>query len=562
MRVVKAAVRGGEAVERREHGAARAQVPVAAGLRRPALNPPEPGRHRADLGAGRRGVTKRRQRDRQRFGRMRGTEHASVRAGVGAACRRDERSHGLDVAGRRRRHASFDQQSIKPGDVEQGHDGAAVFEAEERRAQEGQHAVPRAARARHDERQIEQRRPGLGRQGQRVERLIRHAGLAEHLLCEVEIRQRPLKHDRGPRQRGLVTAGRARANHARHSAHFLFAVPVVDQHAVVGFVGHDERRRRTLGDDARIDQLGNLAIDPLAKAGVVRVVGHHVIQPPERRHPSDQIEVGGPEAARIGRMIRHGHHEVIDRPGTRLCQHALPQQVFIDAGEGLQTAFVFLEHAREKRGLPHQFMGAAVVIPIRTRKLRGEYFSKSRHAAAAPAQFVVEIEHGRNQTRADLKWWWRLRSRDPGRAVEEHFALDAADEPRRVNEPGRQIHQPVVARQHRRHDHRRPRLRQSGILDAAAQQLDGAAGGQNQRAAPNVRRRAFESGRNEGVAKGGKIGYADQPATLRHARLRRRYGRSGATVSLMSNAASASLACASRARASAAAAEASRATAS
>ena len=96
---------------------------------------------------------------------------------------------------------------------------AVDVELQQVRSQQRDRGLARAAGARERQHEIEQRRIRLRAERQRVERLIRHARVGEHLLREIEIRQRALKHDRGrTRTRGAVAARSRAGCHARRRA--------------------------------------------------------------------------------------------------------------------------------------------------------------------------------------------------------------------------------------------------------------------------------------------------------------------------------------------------------
>ena len=67
-----------------------------------------------------------------------------------------------------------------------------------RRAEQRDDGLAREVRRHELEHEIERGGVGLGRQRQRVEGLIRNAGIGEHVAREIDVRQRALEHHRPP----------------------------------------------------------------------------------------------------------------------------------------------------------------------------------------------------------------------------------------------------------------------------------------------------------------------------------------------------------------------------
>ncbi len=100
---------------------------------------------------------------------------------------------------------------------------AVDVEADEGRPQQPDGGLARAAGPREREHEIQQRGVRLGRERQRIERLVGHARVGQHLACEVEVRQRAVEDDRG-RFEGARGLSRASADGARDLPQFLFAI--------------------------------------------------------------------------------------------------------------------------------------------------------------------------------------------------------------------------------------------------------------------------------------------------------------------------------------------------
>ena len=167
------------------------------------------------------------------------------------------------------------------------------------------------------EHQVDRRGKRLRRERQRVERLVRHLRVAEHLPRQVQVRQRPLEHDRRPAQRRRAPrVFSARTN----SRQLLFAI-AADERA-----RHLGARRRVRDDQHRcaataalepdvLDAGQQALVQPLMEAGLEERFGRDDIDRLHARHAREQIEVRRPQPAAIRRLVGDGDDEAtIERP--------------------------------------------------------------------------------------------------------------------------------------------------------------------------------------------------------------------------------------------------------
>ena len=133
-----------------------------------------------------------------------------------AAFHRVERPQVLDAA----EIAFVAERAIQRRDIRSPYRRAVDCEREVRRAEQRHDRLAREVRGDELEDQIERRRIRLCRQRQRVERLIRNAGVRKHIPREIHVRQRPLEH-----HRAAIEIGRPGCLHAgRDRGQLVFAV--------------------------------------------------------------------------------------------------------------------------------------------------------------------------------------------------------------------------------------------------------------------------------------------------------------------------------------------------
>ena len=187
---------------------------------------PQERRNGADLRRGRgrvaergegRGRLARRARCAQRPG--------EARIALGPAPAAGEPRPHFRVEGRRVADGStLGERLVQPRDVATGKCHALHGELQQPRPQHLRGRLARHAGARGSHDDVEHRGIRLSGQRERIEGLIRHARLGQNLLRQIEVRQRPVKHDgRGVREaaRGL---GGPLTDGTRHVAQFFFPI--------------------------------------------------------------------------------------------------------------------------------------------------------------------------------------------------------------------------------------------------------------------------------------------------------------------------------------------------
>ena len=128
------------------------------------------------------------------------------------------------------------------------------------------------------------RRKRLGAERQRVERLKRQTRVGEHLLREIEIRQRALEHDRDRIRPRAPAVAQSRAGCPRDVAQLLFAIAADEDASSRGPAG-----RMSTGGGGRLVpprfllDAGQLLLEAIAKSRVVRLVGDDDVEPRDRR---------------------------------------------------------------------------------------------------------------------------------------------------------------------------------------------------------------------------------------------------------------------------------------
>ena len=108
------------------------------------------------------------------------------------------------------------------------------------------------------------------------------------------------------------------ANRACDIADLLLAIATHEDRIRRRDGGHDQFGCPRVFLGADLLDAGKFLLEALAEARVVGLVGHHDVQARQAAQPADEIEVGRPQAPRIGRMVGHRQDEVIERQGRLL----------------------------------------------------------------------------------------------------------------------------------------------------------------------------------------------------------------------------------------------------
>ncbi len=308
-----------------------------------------------------------------------------------------------------------------------GRDYASVHhERKMRAAQQLEQRPPREVGRDGAEHEVDRRRERLGPERERIERLVRNLCVREDLACQIQIRQRTLKHDRRPPQRGrAITRGLQRPREFRQ---LLFPV-AADERArrrprclMCGLsrglaeavarrreVRHHEHRRRGDGlfEPHVLDPRQLAVVQPVVIPGVEQRLGGHHVDRLQEGHPRQQIEVGRPQPQAIRRLVRDGDDDApIER--TRRPQRQRPDGMFVDAGHRGERAFERLERRREESRLREEASRAAIELGAPLELLRHQAL-EVRHRLMPSSQLVVQRKDLRDETRAQVERGFRPR---------------------------------------------------------------------------------------------------------------------------------------------------------
>ena len=328
--VVVVAMRGGQAVEDREHRATRAQVPLAKRIVQP-----DGAAERAQELAERPQQRARRLLDGQRrkhvdHGRGRAGRIGGLRRVPSRVARRLERS-ALPLGRQRfqsRRVAAVVERRQPDGQCGNGVGRELEVrgaEHEVRRSEQGDERRRGEAGGDGGEDQVQRGGERLGGQRQRVARLERHAARGEHAPREIHVRQRPPNHDANSiqccagRQSCVAAPLRVHRTNPPHQVRQLI-FPIAAEKAAGArlLLGHQQHRslefclgRWHLGVFYARQQV----VQPLVQARGKLLFSGHEIDGLESRQSREEIEVGcrqsvgilGPVADRNdGRTIWRG----------------------------------------------------------------------------------------------------------------------------------------------------------------------------------------------------------------------------------------------------------------
>jgi hypothetical protein len=216
-------------------------------------------------------------------------------------------------------------------------------------------------------------------------------------------------------------------------------------------------------------------------------------------------------------MVGDGDHEMVERQRRLRFEQRVVQAVLIHGARRCDGSPVGQKGEPEKARLLDQAVCATVQTAL-SAELREHRVGESPHCALPAPQFVVEIEHGRHQPGPHLE----RRSAEPGsicdepgRALQQHFPLGAAEQNSRAGRGPRQPLDELRAR------HKvRQQARASGFaaprLDRLSQQLRRRARGHDNRAPARVERTPRRGQVDERRPKCRKIAGPDQGPALKH----------------------------------------------
>src|SRR6185503_12388826 len=257
------------------------------------------------------------------------------------------------------------QRLVQRGNVPARHPFAIDLDVKQSIPQKLDSRSARRARTRGREYDVEHCRVRLRGQRQRVERLIRHMRFGEDALREIEIRQRPVKHDRG--RFAEIAAGRAVPHGARDIAQFVLAIAADHADFVRAFPAgrgygpqnHGGRRRRT-GLNARFLNSWELRLHALPKSGVVQRVGDDNLNRREGTQTAKEIEVRRPESTWIRWMVGNGNDDVVVRQRGLPSEQYAPEAVLVEGARRRDGALVGEEREAQEAGLVNETVAAAI----------------------------------------------------------------------------------------------------------------------------------------------------------------------------------------------------------
>ena len=128
------------------------------------------------------------------------------------------------------------------------------------------------------------------------------------------------------------------------------------------------------------------------------------------------VVVGGPQPARVGRLIRDAHDDAPVGRRTVVRQEPAAEGMLVQTAARFDERFEPRERRGEKLRLPEQPLGAAVDLGARLQAV-GHQPIEVGDRAIAPAQLVVEREDLDDETGAEpegrraFRWRWPPRRR-------------------------------------------------------------------------------------------------------------------------------------------------------
>ena len=279
----------------------------------------------------------------------------------------------------------------------------------------------------------------------------------------IEIRQRPLEHDRRPFAGGPVL-------HLPDDRQQLFlAVPPSE----VTPPGRRIRRREADGPaglrrNRYLLEPRQQILEPLPITGPEQRRRRHDVESGEVGQAGQQIEIPRPQAIAAGRPVGYGHHHLPHRAAQPPLERQPPHPVLVDPPGGRDPPLVGPEHPGEKPRLPQHAPGAAIEVPARLEGLDQHPF-EGFDLPLVPAQLVVQPQKLVDQPRTQLER--RLHPRRAhllGRRPPAHETLDAVQPRRGIPQAPMQLGVQLVAGHHAGQHHGGP-PRQQALLEGPPQ---------------------------------------------------------------------------------------------
>jgi hypothetical protein len=150
-----------------------------------------------------------------------------------------------------------------------------------------------------------------------------------------------LKHDRRRRQpAGPIVLPGPYPNLTNHIPDLFLAVTTqITPLAISGSGGPANNRTPGQRGFARFLDLRQLAFKPLSKSRIMNFIGQHDVHA-QPVPASQQVEVRRPQTARVGRMVGHGHHDMIDGPRRPFAEQPLAKRMFVQRPTRADGPFV------------------------------------------------------------------------------------------------------------------------------------------------------------------------------------------------------------------------------
>ncbi len=241
---------------------------------------------------------------------------------------------------------------------------------------------------------------------------------------------------------------------------------------------HNQRRRPYNIGRPRLFDTRQLLLNTRPESRIVRLVGHHDDDTSKCLESADQIEIRRPQATGIGRMVGDRDDHLVKWQRGLTGEQAPCQLMFVNASALTRRTFVRQKRQTQKTRLVDEAFAATVGPPLDTEFVE-DRSRKVAHTTLPPPQFIVEVEHGRNQSGPQLERPDEIRPRRENAVdsvLEQHEPFDPAQPARWRRERRRQPQQPFVPCLQIRADERAGTTTGGMLFDGEAKQGAGRTG--------------------------------------------------------------------------------------
>jgi hypothetical protein len=304
-----------------------------------------------------------------------------------------------------------------------------------RRAQQRHQRRTREVRAHRLEYEVQRRGIRLGRERQRVEGLEGHTRVREHVARQVKVWQRAADDERRAMEGDSGAVATLLLESGGHGDEFLFPIAIGRMHrpASVGLDSrhdkHGSQSRRAL-DWCRF-QVRERRIEPLDEAGRENRLRAEQVDLLESREAGQQVEVGGPEAVRIGEAIGDRDDDPSRRSDACFSDERFTQPVLVAVSSLDDARFVLAIRSSEKRRLLQQARRPPVRV-LFFLELVAKIALEILDTAAETAHLVVQRQHLGHERGTHVVRQRQTTSHDgPTGRREQHFTLERRQQPGR-----------------------------------------------------------------------------------------------------------------------------------